>query len=67
MPRTRSTKTLIPIDAGMTELDLQKERLRQTLARYSKQDMDKKDFVYFMNDIKDALKIIAQVNNLPTN
>jgi hypothetical protein len=66
MARSRSSKTLIPVNTGMTGLELEKERLRQTLARYAKQDMDKKDFVFFMNDIKRAITIIAQANNIKT-
>lgn len=65
MARSRSTKTLLPVNTGNTALDLEKERLRTTLARYAKQDMDKKDFVYFLNDIKSAIAIIAKNNNLP--
>ena len=67
MTRAKSSKTLIPVDSNISELELQKRRLAETLARYSKKDMDKQDFVFFMKDIKEALTIVAQVNNLPTS
>jgi hypothetical protein len=67
MPRTRAAKTLIPVDSGISELELQKRKLSETLSRYSKKDMDKQDFVFFLKDIKEALTIVAQINNLPTS
>lgn len=65
MARSRTSKTLLPVFTGNSVLNAEKERLRVNLERYAKQDMDKKDFVFFMNDIKSALAIIAKNNNLP--
>ncbi len=65
MPRARTSKTLVPIDSGMSSLEIEKERLRYNLERYAKKEMDKKDFAFFMKDIKDALAIIS--TTIPTN
>jgi hypothetical protein len=66
MPRTSTGKRLIPADSGMNEIEIQKRRLAETLSRYTKKDMDKQDFVFFLKDIKEVLTIVAEINNLPT-
>jgi hypothetical protein len=67
MPRTSTGKRLLPADSGMNEIEFQKRRLADTIARYTKKDMDKQDFVFFLKDIKEVLTIVAQINNLPTS
>ncbi len=67
MPRTTTGKKLLPQDSGMSEIDFQKRRLADTLARYTSKEIDKQDFVFFLKDIKEALTIVAKINNLPTS